>query len=64
MVDRVSSVPLQDYKAGLSAHDDTIWIYGASLTQQFERASIQFRLTREIFPSGFGCYCRPIALER
>ena len=33
---------------------DTIWIYGASLTQQFEKASIQFRLTREIFPSGFG----------
>lgn len=33
---------------------DTIWVYGASLTQQFERASIQLSLTRDIFPSGFG----------
>lgn len=33
---------------------DTIWIYGASLTQQFERASLQLSMTREIFPSGFG----------
>ena len=34
--------------------NDTIWVYGASLTQQFERASLQLTLSREIFPSGFG----------
>lgn len=34
--------------------DDTIWIYGGSLTQQFERASMQLSLSRDIFPSGFG----------
>lgn len=34
--------------------NDTTWIYGASLTQQFERASMQLSLTRDIFPSGFG----------
>ena len=33
---------------------DTIWIYGASLTQQFERASLQLSATRGICPSGFG----------
>lgn len=33
---------------------DTIWVYGASLTQQFERASLQLNMSREIFPSGFG----------
>lgn len=33
---------------------DTVWVYGASLTQQFESASLQFTLTRDIFPSGFG----------
>lgn len=33
---------------------DTTWIYGASLTQQFERASLQLSVTRDIFPSGFG----------
>lgn len=33
---------------------DMIWIYGASVTQQFERASIQVSLSREIVPSGFG----------
>ena len=34
--------------------NDATWIYGASLTQQFERASMQVSLTRDIFPSGFG----------
>ena len=33
---------------------DTIWVYGASLTQQLERASVQLNMSREIFPSGFG----------
>jgi hypothetical protein len=33
---------------------DTIWVYGATLTQQFERASLQLSVTRDIFPSGFG----------
>jgi len=33
---------------------DTIWVYGASLTQQFEGASLQLSVTRDIFPSGFG----------
>ena len=33
---------------------DTIWVYGASLTQQFESASLQFTLARDILPSGFG----------
>jgi hypothetical protein len=34
--------------------DDTIWVYGASLTQQFERATLQLSVSRDIFPSGFG----------
>lgn len=33
---------------------DTIWVYGASLTQQFEQASLQLSVTRDILPSGFG----------
>ncbi len=33
---------------------DTIWVYGASLTQQFEKSSFQVSVTRDIFPSGFG----------
>lgn len=33
---------------------DTVWVYGAGFTQQFERASLQFTLARDIFPSGFG----------
>lgn len=37
---------------------DTIWIYGASLTHQFERASLQLSVTRDIFPSGFGLLLR------
>ena len=34
--------------------NDTIWIYGATLTQQFEKASLQLSVSRDIFPSGFG----------
>lgn len=33
---------------------DTIWVYGMSFSQKFERASLQMSLTRDIFPSGFG----------
>ncbi|MGC3973871.1 MAG: hypothetical protein QM771_05740 [Nitrospira sp.] len=33
---------------------DTIWVYGATVTQQFERATLQFSVSRDIFPSGFG----------
>lgn len=33
---------------------DTIWVYGMSLNQKFERTNIQMSLTRDIFPSGFG----------
>lgn len=33
---------------------DTIWLYGATVTQQFERASLQLSISRDIFPSGFG----------
>lgn len=40
---------------GLSQNaSDTIWVYGATLTQQFERASLQLTLNRDIYPSGFG----------
>ena len=35
-------------------NQDTIWVYGAGLTQQFESASLQFTLARDIMPSGFG----------
>lgn len=33
---------------------DTIWVYGMSFSQKFERANLQMSLTRDIFPSGFG----------
>jgi hypothetical protein len=33
---------------------DTIWVYGATLTQQFEQAALQLSVTRDILPSGFG----------
>lgn len=33
---------------------ETIWVYGANLTQEFEKARVQVSLTRDIFPSGFG----------
>jgi len=33
---------------------DTVWVYGAGLTKQFERASLQATIARDIFPSGFG----------
>lgn len=34
--------------------DDTTWIYGASATQRFEHAYLQFAISRDIMPSGFG----------
>lgn len=37
---------------------DAVWVYGADLTQQFERASLQLSLTRDILPSGFGILLR------
>jgi hypothetical protein len=33
---------------------DTLWIYGVALTQQFEKGSIQLTASRDIVPSGFG----------
>ncbi len=33
---------------------DTVWVYGATVTQQLERATLQVSLTRDIYPSGFG----------
>jgi len=40
---------------GLSQNtSDTIWVYGVSVNQKFERANLQMSLTRDIFPSGFG----------
>ena len=33
---------------------DTVWVYGADLTKQFENAGLQFTLARDIMPSGFG----------
>lgn len=39
-------------------NSDIVWVYGADLTQQFERASLQVSLTRDIFPSGFGMLLR------
>ena len=38
--------------------NDTICIYGATLTQQFEKASLQLSVTRDILPSGFGLLLR------
>jgi hypothetical protein len=33
---------------------ETIWVYGASLTKQFESGSIQLSAARDVIPSGFG----------
>ena len=33
---------------------NTVWVYGADLTKQFDNASLQFTLSRDIMPSGFG----------
>lgn len=33
---------------------DAIWVYGASLSQQLERATLQLTLARDIMPSGLG----------
>ena len=40
--------------AGDVKSHDTLWVYGAALTQQFEKGSIQLTLSRDILPSGFG----------
>lgn len=33
---------------------DTTWVYGADVTQRFENAVLQFTVSRDIMPSGFG----------
>lgn len=33
---------------------ETVWVYGASLGKQFESGSLQFMVSRDIIPSGFG----------
>lgn len=42
------------FVGGDASDHSTIWVYGASLMKQFERAVIQTTLSREIFASGFG----------
>jgi hypothetical protein len=37
----------------VDAHD-TVWIYGATLSKQFERALVQVNIGRDVHPSGFG----------
>ena len=34
--------------------EETVWVYGAGLTKQFESGSIQVNVGRDIIPSGFG----------
>lgn len=41
--------PGRDLKA-----QETVWVYGASLTRQFESGSLQLNAARDIVPSGFG----------
>ena len=41
--------PAGDIKA-----KETVWVYGANLTRQFESGSIQLNVARDIIPSGFG----------
>ncbi len=38
---------------GLTSHD-TVWVAGGSLSKQFERATIQGSINRDLSPSGFG----------
>lgn len=33
---------------------DTIWVFGTTITQEFDRATLQLSVTRDILPSGFG----------
>ena len=33
---------------------DAVWVYGATIGEQFEKSTLQFTLAREIFPSGLG----------
>ena len=42
------------FAGGKVKTQDTIWVYGADLTKQFESASLQFSVARDIMPSGFG----------
>ena len=38
----------------VSATQTTVWVAGGSITQQFERATIQASIARDLAPSGFG----------
>lgn len=42
------------FAGGTLKTQDTVWIYGVDLIKQFESASVQFTLVRDIMPSGFG----------
>lgn len=42
------------FRASTLEASETTWVYGATMTQQFERARLQLTFAREIFPSGFG----------
>jgi len=37
---------------------NTVWVYGASLSKQFEKALFQATVNRDIYPSGFGLLIR------
>lgn len=39
---------------GAQTSKDTIWVYGAGITQQFESSSIQLSFSRDILPLGVG----------
>lgn len=47
-----STVVLGDSQGVTS--QDTVWVAGGSISKQFERATIQGSITRDLFPSGFG----------
>ena len=42
------------FAGGELTTQDSIWVFGAGLTKQFDSASIQATISREVFPSGFG----------
>ncbi|MGE0275773.1 MAG: hypothetical protein AB7G68_04450 [Nitrospiraceae bacterium] len=39
---------------GTHKTSDAVWVYGASLSKEFESGSLQVAMTRDIYPSGFG----------
>ncbi len=50
---RFISTTTETILGDFEAHE-TIWIYGANLSKQFERGLLQVNVGREVFPSGFG----------